>query len=503
MAAGQPSPPVLQLQQRLEVIADAKTKDWYEDYMLHVIPYRGVKMPELRKELKAWMNRLCLNGSVSATQKKELAQELMQSTFAEDKFAAMLIYQEFLIAGGHCGLADLSVFADWFDQKLLYDWSTCDWLCVKVIGPVAVGAGKEGVDAVAGWKDAANMWRRRAACVSFVNFAKLGDANFPGFIDTLLAVCDITVQTDEKWIQSGTGWVLREVSTASQDALEKVQRFVEGHLAHFSREGLDKALEKMPNATKKRMLAAHEIIKSGGGTLEGVTALKAAEEAASKNRRRAAAATKSKALRARKQPGGVPGEADAEAATGTATTTEAAPATSAAEVDRMAAASAVVPVAVSIPPSAVSAVVPVVIAIPVEEPANETQVPADAVAVPATASAAVAGAAAEPPAAAPVASATPAAAPGAEPAEAGAGAAVTGAVQAEAVPMAVEVAAAAAAEPPASDVAATGKAEPGPAAGVKAEGATDAAPAAAAMATATAVESAESNKKPRLDSADA
>jgi 3-methyladenine DNA glycosylase AlkD len=108
----------------------------------------------------------------------------------------------------------------------------------------------KGVIPFRGVKMAGNLWQRRAAGVAFVNLAKDGDDNFPGFSDMLLEVCESTVRHPERFAQTGTGWVLRELGRAEP---ARVLAFIEANLAHFSSEGLRYATEKMPAETKARL----------------------------------------------------------------------------------------------------------------------------------------------------------------------------------------------------------------------------------------------------------
>ena len=43
------------LQRQLDLRADAKTKAWWEGYLKHVIPFRGVKMADIRAVLHQWV----------------------------------------------------------------------------------------------------------------------------------------------------------------------------------------------------------------------------------------------------------------------------------------------------------------------------------------------------------------------------------------------------------------------------------------------------------------
>lgn len=145
---------------------------------------------------------------------------------------------------------DLMELAAVFDDGHLADWNNVDWFAVKVLNRMVQQSGEPCARAISDWSTAANLWRRRASGVAFVSVAKLGDRNFDGFTDMLLQVCDRTVRHRERFAQTGTGWVLRELAKAEP---ERVLAFVEAHLEHFSREGLRYALEKMPEDERRRL----------------------------------------------------------------------------------------------------------------------------------------------------------------------------------------------------------------------------------------------------------
>jgi 3-methyladenine DNA glycosylase AlkD len=126
---------------------------------------------------------------------------------------------------------------------------------VRVLGPLAEQQGAECAHAIAAWRSSEPLWQRRAAAVGFVNLAKRGEANFPGFNEMLLAVCAPLVASPERFAQTGAGWVLRELSLADQG---RVVSFVEERIGHFTREGLAYATEKMSAESRERLKGLHK-----------------------------------------------------------------------------------------------------------------------------------------------------------------------------------------------------------------------------------------------------
>ena len=238
------------LQQGLETKATPKTKNWWEKYLKQAIPFRGVKMADIRTALHDWLVIEAVGERLLAEEQVALALSLLRQEHADDKLAGVLYLQEVLLPAGALNWPrDLPRFAALFQDGYIFDWNTCDWFCVKVLGPLVERYGEPCARALAEWRQADNLWQRRAAGVAFVNLAKHGDRNFPGFVDLLLDICAATVQSPERFAQTGTGWVLRELSLAEQ---ARVLNFVEKYYDCFSREGLRYALEKMPAEVKAR-----------------------------------------------------------------------------------------------------------------------------------------------------------------------------------------------------------------------------------------------------------
>jgi 3-methyladenine DNA glycosylase AlkD len=182
----------------------------------------------------------------------------MRQTHAEDKLAGILYLQEVLLpAGAIDWRQDLPRFAALFGEGHIFEWNTCDWFCVKVLGPLAEREGEPCARAISAWRTAANLWQRRASGVAFVNLAPRGDKNFPGFTDMLLETCDATVRHPERFAQTGTGWVLRELSRAEP---QRVSDFIEAHVGHFSAEGLRQAIGKLSPEMQGHLRELH-----GGG----------------------------------------------------------------------------------------------------------------------------------------------------------------------------------------------------------------------------------------------
>jgi 3-methyladenine DNA glycosylase AlkD len=232
-------------------VANPKTKAWWENYLKQAIPFRGVKMGDIRAAVHAWIEAERFQERLPLGEQVDLALSLFREPDAETKIAGILYLQEVLLpAGALDWRSHLPRFARLYDEGHIADWNTCDWFSVKVLGPLAQQEGEACARAIAEWRHADNLWRNRASGVAFVNLAVRGEGNFAGFTDMLLQVCATLVRREERFAQTGAGWILRELSLAEQ---ERVIDFVEAHQDELSKEALDRAVSRMPEDIKRRL----------------------------------------------------------------------------------------------------------------------------------------------------------------------------------------------------------------------------------------------------------
>jgi 3-methyladenine DNA glycosylase AlkD len=244
---------IARLQARLAEAATVKIKNWWERYLKGAIAFRGVKMADVRAAVHAWAEAEDLSDRLSPREQVDLSLGLLHLSYAEDKIAGILYLQEVLLpAGAIDWRTDLPRLAALFDQGQIADWNTCDWLCVKFLGPLAQREGEACARAIAAWREAANLWRTRASAVAFVNLAKAGEANFQGFTEMVLESCRSLVRRSERFAQTGAGWVLRELSRAEPQA---VIAFVKAHREELSREACERAIGRLPTEMQERLRA--------------------------------------------------------------------------------------------------------------------------------------------------------------------------------------------------------------------------------------------------------
>ncbi|HLL38585.1 MAG TPA: DNA alkylation repair protein, partial [Rubrobacteraceae bacterium] len=156
------------LQLRLNAHAMTATREWWTRYLKGAASFRGVKMADVRKDVHDWFREERLGEHLSVGQQKDLALMLLEENFSEDKLAGILFLQEILLpASALDWRSDLPRFACLFDEGYICDWSTCDWFCVKVLGPLVKQQGEACARAISGWREANSLWQQRASVVAF------------------------------------------------------------------------------------------------------------------------------------------------------------------------------------------------------------------------------------------------------------------------------------------------------------------------------------------------
>ena len=255
---------ISQLQQTLKKAGNPKTKDWWERYMKGVTPFYGTPMENIRRELNNWLtNTLLLNtpeeDHPALLKKTGLA--LFEGKHAEDKLAGTLLFSEHLIPQGHMVWEeDIPKFADLYDRELIKDWNICDWFCGKVIKRVIIPAGESCAREVISWREASALWRRRASIVAFVRISRQGDDFFPGLVNLLFETADMLLVSDERFIQTGVCWTLRNLALAEPD---KVEQFLADNFARLTTEGIRSAIKSMEKDRADSLLAAFKSLPRG------------------------------------------------------------------------------------------------------------------------------------------------------------------------------------------------------------------------------------------------
>jgi len=226
--------------------SDPKVKSWWENYVKNCAPFRGVKMPIIRKCLHKW-HKENIEDVLDLEQQLDLALELIRMKYAEDKLAGTIFLHEILIPKEVIKpKRDVKMLAVLFSEGHIYDWNVCDWFCMKVLGELIERNGKEWTKLISKWSSAENIWQARASVVSFVRVADNSD-----YYNMIERSCSNLIKREERFSKTAVGWILREISKHDN---KLVKQFIERNMSVFSIESLRNALKYSSNDERNHYL---------------------------------------------------------------------------------------------------------------------------------------------------------------------------------------------------------------------------------------------------------
>jgi 3-methyladenine DNA glycosylase AlkD len=232
------------LQDALDGSSSAATKAWWERYLKGAIEFRGVGIPQIRSALADWRSDSGVRSWPLADQ-FALALRLFEEPMAEDKLAGILFLQEYLYDRVPWR-ESLRQYGSLFERRLIADWNSCDWFCVRVLGPTIATHGRACAKAVSRWSQSPELWKARASVIGFVPVIAELD-----YHPLLLRSSTVLIRRDERFAKTAVGWILRELSKHDS---EIVTAFVDEQLPYFTTESIRNALKHFPVATRQKFL---------------------------------------------------------------------------------------------------------------------------------------------------------------------------------------------------------------------------------------------------------
>lgn len=238
----------MELVRRLQDVLDESSSDttrmWWGHYLKGAIEFRGVGIPQIRSVLADWRSDTGV-ASWPVGDQFSLALRLFEEPMAEDKLSGVLFLQEYLY--DRVPWRDsLRCYGSLFERRLIADWNTCDWFCVRVLGPTIATHGSACATAVSKWSKAPELWKARASVVGFVPVIAE-----PAYHPLVISSSAVLIRREERFAKTAVGWILRDLSKYESGA---VATFVGQHLPYFSMESLRNSLKYSPEATRRKFL---------------------------------------------------------------------------------------------------------------------------------------------------------------------------------------------------------------------------------------------------------
>jgi 3-methyladenine DNA glycosylase AlkD len=225
---------IYQIRKELQKKARKKTKQGAEKYFKGVIPFYGLKSPQIEKITKKFYKQ---NKQLKINETLKLAKELLESTYFEEKHTAIILLN---LNKDKLVKENLPFLKKVFEENV-NNWATCDVLCSKVVYWI-VKKQPETAKIIVSWKDSPQNWVKRACAVVFVKLGKTGK-----YTKEIFTVSNTLLDTKDRFVQLGIGWALRECWLGEP---ESTQEFIKRNKDRFIKEALRYATEKMDEKTK-------------------------------------------------------------------------------------------------------------------------------------------------------------------------------------------------------------------------------------------------------------
>lgn len=201
----------------LDERAIESTREWWTKYLKGEADFRGVKMADIRVVATRTNTSFGLD-DCSVTELFDITDHLLSQPATEDKLCATLLLAEHHL--DRLETSDVERLAGPLERDELADWNSCDWYCVKLLGPfIAEREAEHRGKAIAAWRDRPGLWQRRAAAVAFVNLVSKAPL-FDEMHELVVGVCERNVEDPTRWSQTSVGWVLRELSRQNPAIVE-------------------------------------------------------------------------------------------------------------------------------------------------------------------------------------------------------------------------------------------------------------------------------------------
>ncbi len=201
----------------LERQAQLTTKIWFENYLKGAIAYRGLKTAQVSEITINWYEKNKLKQK-TIDEQLLICDDLAQSSLAEDKFAAFIYINKFLLPKTQAAYL-LNFVEKWFQKGVFFDWSTNDWFNIRVLSPILRKANQKEKKRIANWCKSGELWQKRSSIVPFRALVKDQKQH-----SLIVKIMQQLVDDRQRFVQTGIGWVLSDLSKKYP---EVAQNFIE------------------------------------------------------------------------------------------------------------------------------------------------------------------------------------------------------------------------------------------------------------------------------------
>jgi 3-methyladenine DNA glycosylase AlkD len=184
--------------------------------------FRGIRVPVLRRLSRAHQDITL-----------EIAEQLLHSTYHEDRLLALLILvRKYTYADETVRAGIYTLYLD--NTQFINNWDLVDASAEHIVGAFLSDKNREPLYQLA---RSCSLWERRIAILATFHFIKRGK------VDETFRIAEMLLTDKEDLIHKAVGWMLRE---AGKRDLQREEAFLSEHYQQMPRTMLRYAIEKFP-----------------------------------------------------------------------------------------------------------------------------------------------------------------------------------------------------------------------------------------------------------------
>lgn len=192
--------------------------------------FRGIKVPVLRKLVKKYRG-------ITLSE----AEKLLSSVWHEDRMLALLLLID-LYRRGEAAVRQRIYTLYLNNTRFINNWDLVDVTAQHIVGDYLSLRSKEPLCCLA---RSEMLWERRIAILATFHYIRQGR------FDETLQLAEMLLRDEHELIHKAVGWLLREVGKRNRGAEE---RFLKKHYKEMPRTMLRYAIERFPEARRKKYL---------------------------------------------------------------------------------------------------------------------------------------------------------------------------------------------------------------------------------------------------------
>lgn len=226
---------------RLAAGADPVRAAGSRRYFKEQVEFYGLTTPQLRAICGEFHERL--QKSWTLDQAMELCEILLPGKKFEVKASSIILLLKFKKEFGRETFRRIKA---WLAADYCDNWAAVDVLCPEGLGFI-LDRNPALIEDIKTWTAHSNRWVRRASIVAFVPLARRGK-----HLDAAYDIGRRMFTTDDDLLQKATGWMIRE---AGKTDMLRLEAFLLKHGPAIPRTTLRYAIERFPEASRRRLLA--------------------------------------------------------------------------------------------------------------------------------------------------------------------------------------------------------------------------------------------------------